>query len=606
MLEKKKSYRLLTLGAVVLLVSGGLAVYWLLLQRHLFQGDTVVSTQLVPQNALVTASISTDAAQWQQVRQYGTRETKAALDKQLKSLQEQLLKANGYNYQEDIKPWLGEAVMIAYLPSAALTTPEDAESLLPKRSWIPDLMILPMKNPVEAKQLLAKAKSRPEKPLVERAYKGIRILETQNNNSQNYSVAVVKDFLVVTKNAKITDYVIDTYQGSPSIAATPGYTKAVSKIDVAQPFAQVYLNMPAILEAAAVNSRREFSAEEIAAQQPSQGILTKITLEPEGMLFNSISWLKPNSTKKYRLDNKASNLPRTLPANTLLMLSGNNLSRLWQDYAQGAESNPLKPIQPEVLSGGLKTTLGLDLEEDLLPWMGGEFVVALIPASKEEAIALPENQPSSPLGAGVVLMVQASNRSRAEKSLQKLDQAVANRYQFLVEETKLNDQSVVRWESPLGGLSASHGWLEDKVAFLTLGAPITSVLIPQPQAILPQTPLFQKAVPTKPDPNNGQLFLDVERTINNSNLNLPQLPPQQQMLAKAIRAIGLTSATNDERSTRFELFVQLKTTNPINPSPSPESTVSPAAEDNKPSPKPTLSPAAEDEKPQTPPPASPE
>jgi hypothetical protein len=82
---------------------------------------------------------------------------------------------------------------------------------------------------------------------------------------------------------------------------------------------------------------------------------------------------------------------------------------------------------------------------------------------------------------------------------------------------------------------------------LTLGAPITDAIVPQPQATLNQTPLFQQAVPTKPNPNNGQFFLDVDRTINSGTLNLAQLlPPEQKMLARAIRALGATAqlATN--------------------------------------------------------------
>jgi hypothetical protein len=63
------------------------------------------------------------------------------------------------------------------------------------------------------------------------------------------------------------------------------------------------------------------------------------------------------------------------------MLSGGNLAQFWQDYAQGAESNPLTPIPPVNITAGLQATLGLDLEQDLLPWMGGEFSIALIPAS---------------------------------------------------------------------------------------------------------------------------------------------------------------------------------------------------------------------------------
>lgn len=568
MLKKKKPFLLLTLGAAVLLIGGGVTAYLLLRQRNPFLRDAPVGSQLVPQDALLTASISTDSEQWQQLQKYGTPETRAVLDEQLTQMRDALLTANGYNYEQDIKPWLGKTAMIAYFASGA---PAAATG----RSYLPDLIVLPIENPTQAKQLLEKAKSQKATHFVERTYKGVQIRETQKSNTQNYSAAVLGRFFVVTNNPKTTDRVIDTYKGAASVAATPGYTEKLSQINASKPFAQLYLNVPVFSAVAAANSTQSLSPDKIAAGQQRQGVATTVTLEPEGMRFQGISWLKPKSTQTYEVENTTSRLPRRLPADTLLMLSGGNLARLWQDYTKGAESNQLTPIPPANISEGLKATLGLDFEEDLLPWMGSEFSFALIPASLQ-APTLPGNQQFTQLGAGVVLMVQASDRSLAEKSLQQLDEVMATRYRFQVEKTELGGQPVISWTSPLGGVSATHGWLEGNVVFLTLGAPIAGAIVPQPQATLTQTPLFQQAVPTKPNPNNGQFFLDVERTINSSTLNLAQLlPPEQKILAKAIRALGLTVAISDKRSIRFDLFVHLKTALTPSASPDTERSVSP-------------------------------
>ncbi len=579
MLKKKKPLLLITLGAVALLIGGTVAAYFLLRQRTLFLGDAPVGSQLVPQDALVTASISTDSAQWQQLRQYGTPETQAALDKQLTQLRDEFLTANGYNYEQDIKPWLGKTVIIAYLasrvPTAGGTQGQASPTGIPFFRQ-PDILVLPIEQPAQARQLLDKPKTKQATPFIERTYKGIQIRETQSSKSQNYSATVLGRFVVVTNNPKTTDRVIDTYKGAASVAATPGYAEELGKIKAQKPFAQWYLNMPVFAANLAANSKRSLSPDQVVAGQQRQGVAATVSLEPEGMRFQGISWLKPNSTQKNEVENSTTPLPRRLPSDTLLMISGSNLARLWQDYAQGAESNPLALIPPINITAGLKTTLGMGLEENFLSWMEGEFTLALVPASPE-ALVLPGNQESPPLGAGVVLMVQASDRSRAEQSLKQLDEVMASRYQFQVQQTKVGGQPVISWTSPLAGVSATHGWLEGNVVFLTLGAPIASALVPQPKATLPETPLFQQAVPTQPNPNNGQFFLDVERTINSGTMNLQQLlPPEQKMLAKAINAIGITSAVTDKRSNRFDLFVQLKTTPAPNPSPSIEPSVSPA------------------------------
>ncbi|NER92580.1 MAG: DUF3352 domain-containing protein [Symploca sp. SIO1B1] len=544
-MKKNQLPLLLTSGVAILLISSGVAAYFLV-QRHLLRGRAVISAQLVPEDVLLTASISTDTEQWQKLQKYGTPETKAALQEQLTKLKDRFLKANGYNYQEDIQPWLGETVMIAYLASG---TPAEAPLFKP-----PDLIVLPIEDPVQAKQLLAKANS--TRQLRARNYKGIRIQETKQNQSQQFTAAVLGRFLVVTQHSQTMEQVIDTYTGEPSVAATPGYNKALSQIKVSKPFAQLYLNMPAFSATLAANSGRSLSPENLAMAEQKQGIATKVTLESGGISFRSISWLKSDSTFSHRGENRNSNLAKRLPADTMLMLSGGNLEQLWRNYLQGAESNLLTPVPPDTLTEGLRGTLGLDWEKDLLPWMGGEFLLGIVPAS-DDVLAIPNDSQFPQLGAGVILMVLSRNRSLAEKSFQQLDEVMATRYQFLVEKTELEGKTIVRWKSPLGGISATHGWLENDVAFLTFGAPITSSFFPQPEALLTQTPLFKKVVPTKLNPNNGQFFLNFEGTLNSSNLNLPPLPPQQQPLAEAINGIGVTAAVSDERTTRFDIFVQI-------------------------------------------------
>jgi hypothetical protein len=591
MLKTKKSLWLLSLGAVVLVIGGTAIAYWLLVQRN--RSIANAPAQLIPQDALLTASISTNPEQWQQLREYGTPETRAALDKQLTQIREQLLTVNGYNYEKDIQPWLGKKVTIAYL---GLATPPigspQGQAPPPKTSYLPDIIVLPVENPAQARQLLEKTKSQKATQFFERTYKGVQIRETQKSNAENFSAAVLGRFFVVTNNPKTIERAIDTYQGAPSVASIPRYAEELEKLSSPDSFAQVYLNVPAAMALAAANSKRELSPEKVAAQQQGQGIATTVTLEPEGVRFQGVSWLKPNSSQKYRVENTSSRLSRRLPANTLLMLSGSNLARLWQDYVQGAETNPLTPIPPANLNAGLKATLDVDVEEDLLPWMEGEFSLALIPASPE-ALASPENRQFPPLGAGVVLMVEASDRNRAQATLQKLDAIMATRYQFQVGQTKLGNYPVVSWLSPLGGVSATHGWLEGNVVFLTLGAPITNAIVPQPPATLNQAPLFQQAVSAKPRPSNGQFFLDVERTINNGNLNLAKLPPEQKVLAKAVQAIGATGAINDQRTQRFDLFVQLKKTITPSASPRPSASITfPSTPSTPESPKATQSPTS--------------
>lgn len=580
---------LLTLGAAVLVIGGGAVAYWLLVQRNILGGNVPVGAELVPQNALVAVSISTDSEQWQQLQQYGTPETQAAFSKQLQQLNDNLLTTNGLNYQQDIQPWIGKEVTIAYL-SSVVGTPNSSSSGAIPLAQPSMVMVLPIDNAVLAQQLLEKAKSRQQGKLVERTYKDVQIRETQSTSSQTLSTAVLGRSLVVTTDPRATERAIDTAKGEPSLAITPGYSDALGKIKAGQPFAHLYFNVPVAAAVAAANSARSLSPENLANLQQNQGLAATVTLEPEGIQFKGISWLKPNSTKKHVVENNAKIMAKRLPGETLMMMSGGNLQRLWQNYVQGAQSNPIVPLNPQDFRAAVKSRTSLDWEQDLLPWMAGEFSVSLIPAPPGSG---------SNLSAGVVVMVQASDRSLAEKSFKQLDEFVATKYKFLVQPSQLKGQTVVNWISPLGGVTSTHGWLDGNVAFLTMGANIASEFAPQPTARLEDQQLFKQAVPTALNSKNGHFFIDVDRTINAGNLTLTPFIQNFKPVMAGIRAIGVTGAISDEYHSRFDIFVALKKLGEprsnSNPFPSPQITpiLPPDLKSPRPSPQQTGSPGAE-------------
>ncbi len=549
--EKRKSSLLLTLGAAGLLISGGVAAYWLLQRNGQFE-ELPVGANMIPQEAIVAVSVSTDAEQWQQLRQYGTQQTQVELEKNLTGLRDRFLTANGYNYQQDIQPWVGKEVTIALLPPELIpaknSQPNPQANAGGQQSLV---MVLPIANPAAAKQLLEQPKPLKQGKWIERNYKGLEIRETQGSPAQNYSAALVdRNFLLVTDNPKAIDKAIDTYKGTAtSLLQTPGYTNAINQIASPQSFAQVYVNVPAAARVAAANPTRSFSPQGLAQLQNNQGLAATVNLESEGMRMKSISWLKPNSDRVYAVENQAGSMQSRLPGETLMMLSGGNLQRLWRDYVQDAQSNPLAPLKPQELRGGVKSITGLDLDRDLLSWMGGEFALSVVPSA-------PKASDTGDFALSLVLMVKANNRTEAEESFALLDRVMRSRYQFQIQQTKVKDREVVNWIAPYGTVTATHGWLDGDVAFLALGAPVADRIIGQPATTLASTAQFQKTVASQLNPTNGQFFLNVEPAVK--ALPLPQFFSGQQLLFDATRSIGVTSAISDDRSIRYDIFLALK------------------------------------------------
>lgn len=561
--KKNKSSLPLILGAVVLLIGGGLGAYWLFLQKRTGTNDLPVGANIIPQDALMAVSITTDSGDWEQLRQFGTPQTQALFDQNLAQLRDRFLTANGYNYQKDIQPWVGDEVTLAFLPTqpGAATPAPSPQAQSSRQQAI--VMVLPIDNPVQAKQLLLdRPKSAQSGQWTERSYKGVQIREMQGAPTENYSATVLDNrFLVIATDPKAAERTIDAYQGKAVLSATPGYTQALGKIQANDPFANIYVNIPAAAGVAATTSSQPVAPDALAQQ--NQGLAATMTLEPEGVRLNSVSWLKPNSEKKYDVENSAKNMPSRLPADTVVMAAGGNLQNFWEQYIQSVgNTNPDALLNPEKLKTALQFTTGLDLEKDLLAWMGGEFSLSLVSTAQPKPTDLP---------AGLLLMVQTNNRRNAEKAFEKLDEVMRTKYNFKVEEAKVGDRPAVNWSLPWGGPLATHGWLDGNVAFLSLGAPIAPMIIPEPKADLATSETFQKAVPDELKSHNGNFFINVDRALN-SNVALLQPPPSLRTWMSAIHTIGVTTAIADERTARYDVFVALRKGAKPGPLPSPAPT----------------------------------
>ncbi|BAZ17476.1 hypothetical protein NIES4071_93560 [Calothrix sp. NIES-4071] len=564
LMKKKKPSLALTLSSAGLLIGGGIAGYWLLTQgrplsRYLPPGATII-----PSYALFTVSMTTDVKQWQQLREFGTSVVQAEIDKNIVQVRDRFLTNNGYDFQKDIQPWVGEEVTLAVLAPADNSKPPAK----PVASGVRDtssqqlVLVLPIKNPQNAKNILTQIKARKGSEFKETTYKGIPIKQTDSNsinssnsssgsNTQDFAVSVIEDkYVVITDSSVAMEKVIDASQTKTSLSTVPGYAENISKISTYQPFAQFYINVPTSAKIASAAPNRQLPTQVLSQLQNNQGLAGTITLDTEGVRIKGISWLNPNSQRVLTVDNNAGEMQNRIPAETLMMLSGGNLARVWADYTLTSQANPLSPMPPEQLRSGFKSLTNMDLDRDLISWMNGEFSLSVIPTSKEGS--------DEAFRAALVFMIQTNNRASADAALKQLDEVMRSQYQFRIEEKKAFGHPVINWIGPFGTLTASHGWMDDDVAFIALGAPITEKILSTSQSnnSLARAEAFQKAVPSELNPTNGQFFLDVERT--SKNFPLPPLFPNQQTFLDATRSIGITSAVNDNRSNRYDIFISLK------------------------------------------------
>lgn len=560
MIEKNKRNMIIAAGAATLTIVGGVATFSGIMKKQP-QSNGPVGSELLPENAVMAISLTTDDRQWMKLRQFGTPESQKLFDGQLAQLRDRFLSNNGYDYLEDIKPWIGREMTIGFLPppDMNLTDTEEETPSLAKQSMV---VLLPIANAARAKKFLQSPKPLKEGEWVDRTYQGVQIKETVGRTLENYSISAIDGrYLAIANRRDAIDRTIDTYKGGSSLANSAGFDQAWTTIENSRPFAQFYLNVPIAAAVTALPLDESITPQSLAAVQQQQGIVANMTLESQGIRFNGLGWLKSNSDRQYSLPNTVDNILKRLPAEASMVLSGQNLQQLWQEYVQGAQSNPLAPFNPDWSRTAIQNTTKLDLEKDLLSWMAGQFALALLPAGEGN---------DSKFQAAVVFMVEASDRRAGEKIFTQLDKVMAEEYNFKVEPEKMGEQSVVNWTSEYGALQVTHGWLEGDLAFLIFGAPLGDRLIPKPTKSLGLDREFQQAVSTQLSPNNGQFFIDVERTINSNEPSWLQLPPNQQTMVNGIRSIGVTAANINPRTTQYEIFVRLKTAGEPAPLPDPK------------------------------------
>ncbi|MGB3789568.1 MAG: DUF3352 domain-containing protein [Phormidesmis sp.] len=558
--------KLAGLAAVILL--GGGAIAALNFSQRSPRSLSPAGAQLVPQDALATITLTTDEIAWNKLRQFGTADSQTQFDQLLTTWKDQLFTLNGYSFKRDINPWIGDRITLAFLPTAE----SEAQGLSAATQNI--VLIAPIADPVKAKSLLQSGPQRSSVTWEDRSYKKIPIKTIQTDDGQSIEAAVIgTDWLLLSNTAAGVEQAIDTYRGKRSLRDNAGYRSATAALSDPQPlgksFAQLYLNIPAATEALKTPEGTATDRQgSLIPLQGSQGIVATALVESEGIRFLGTSWLLPKNDLVYgELSNEADNMSRRLPSDTLLALSGSNLQQTWQALSEGNVSLPFFP-DAQNLRAGLLTQTGLDIEEDIMPWAGGEFAFGLLKpvANPTEAEAEQEAEQKETEQNGVdsseaiasaplLLMVQTNDRTTAESVWAQIDDVMINRYRYQVETTDLPEGSVTRWISPFQGVQFSHGWLPGNVTFFAVGSDITEALIPAPTPPLASTRLFQTLTSEAPTSNNGQFFLDLAK-INQTDgvFPLPQLG--QLGPTSAIEAIGLTSTVGD-RTMDYDLYVKL-------------------------------------------------
>ncbi|MGB7412990.1 MAG: DUF3352 domain-containing protein, partial [Thermosynechococcaceae cyanobacterium] len=330
-LEGKPRSILLTVGGAALLVIGG-AIAFGLLRGQGGDGKAFGPMALLPQDTLFAATVSTDSGQWQQLSKLGTSQSQKSWQTQLKAVETAAL-SKGLSYEENIAPWVGDRITMAFLPPS-----ENSAADFEQQATV---WVLPVSNAGRAKKLFIEQLATPANQAKQRTYQGVNIQEFQLQDQQ-YAIAMPDNRrLIFTTAGAPINQVIDTLKGKPSIAQSPRFSEAMGEIGGGSPLAQIYVNMPIATAQMAAGSNQPISEASLERIQEMRGLGSTVTLDDDTLNFKTISWLDPKAKNQNVVKNQAEGIAKRLPANTLLMASGGNFQELWQSFAKGTPAKLL-------------------------------------------------------------------------------------------------------------------------------------------------------------------------------------------------------------------------------------------------------------------------
>ncbi|AFY70828.1 hypothetical protein Pse7367_2570 [Thalassoporum mexicanum PCC 7367] len=271
----------------------------------------------------------------------------------------------------------------------------------------------------------------------------------------------------------------------------------------------------------------------------------------DGMYAQSRSYYaNPSPSRAYL--NDANGILAKLPGRSLVSISSRNFKQQWQWLDEQTELYPTYGFMLDFLREATPEILGLDLEEDLIAWMDGEYAAVLFPSNQGLGQALD-------LDLGIGFLLETSDRLAATRTLNKLTDfaLTASDGNIQIAQRQIGGKTFTSWEVPepenaqLLTSAFAYGWLDDNTIAVATGKSQLFAFSPEPDPAIVDTQLFQDAIANMPQPNLGYFFMNLDglvdftlTTISPEFLTLA--PPEAIQLLNALQSMTLVYSSTAE------------------------------------------------------------
>lgn len=546
------------IGAAVIAAGAGGAYFYFTQKAQAIKG-ILGAAAAIPQEAQVVMAFNTKVEPWNKLAQFGTPASQKLISESItKSPLNSLLVQSKTEYSRDVQPWLEGYIITALVPNAAQPQAPAAT-----------LVIAPTRDRSKSDAFLSKyreALAQQGAKFTAKQYKDVTYYEspTRDPNNSVVTADIGGQYVAIATSPKLIQQAIDTYKGSnPSLAKKPIFAKiygATNQTKLVEPLVQVYLDGEVALEF--IGSQANLNLNEAAIAQ-SKRELDAMTLtggtQKEGLRFEINTYLKNDNSNP--IANNEAKVLNLLPQETFLLVSGVNLYQSWQSLVAQAKGNSSSAQLIDQIRKAVKDSTKLDLDQDILKWMNGEFAIAAIP-NNQGILANP--------GFGFVAIAQASDQNAAKTALDKIDKVAQTNSGGLLPKgvdlkpKQIGDKSVITWA--IGNTNvATRGTLDNNFVFWSMGD-LADTFVPTPANNLPQSSSFKILTTDIPKSNGGYFYLNMTTALSLADRLLPPEVKSNPSFTEirsvldAINGIAVTSTNVDAKTTRLDFLFTLKPT----------------------------------------------
>ena len=522
-----------------LAIAGGYAVKKGWHQLLIGQKLTPISgAKVIPDEAILTGFISTETNHWQQLENLGLDETTTIIQQATTEIDRELTELN-LDYEEDIQSWLGNA-MLAIVPET------------PNLDRQNTLVVLGIKNPINAYKFLKKVKTAEKDNLESVEYQGIKINIVTDRQGDKTNLALLGNKIVISDEVTAIEQAIDTYRGEPSFASVTENQIALKQpLKLKNNLVNIYLTDYNNL---LTNSWGQSSSQaKLARLQPVESIVLGIGVEEKQLKLKSFTELNPNLivAESKPITNKIAN---KFPEETIAFISGQGISDFWSSMVTISEQDRDFNSLIDGVRNSTRWVTGLDLDRDVFSWMDGEFAFGIVP-TKQPVI------PELNLRLGTVFLLESSDRNTATNTLNALNKILQQQLGIISQTKQLQKQTVNQLLVPYSNTGITYGWLDNKNLLFTVGNDVFESIDNSTQTSLAKSSDFQELARELPRKNQSYFYFNVDKALTQIK-QIPGLPidynSETLMVLESIQSVGAASKMIDNNTSQTDMVVLFK------------------------------------------------